>query len=65
MNNSPGYFNVTGLMVDNYSQVAVDLGKTSSRTIAVGTRFGTFDAYVMAADDVPKMIWWDSDLTLR
>lgn len=57
MNNTPGYGNVTGLMIDNYSQVAIDLGKTNSGTIAVATRFGTFDAYILSADDVPKMIW--------
>ncbi|KAK7393939.1 hypothetical protein QQX98_013278, partial [Neonectria punicea] len=57
MNGTPTYRNVTGMMVDNYSQVAIDLGKTNSSTIGVATRFGTFDAFVMAADDVPKMIW--------
>lgn len=57
MDGTPGYLNVTGLMVDNYSQVAIDLGKTKSSTIGVATRFGTFDAYIMTADDVPRMIW--------
>ncbi|KAL3421005.1 hypothetical protein PVAG01_07450 [Phlyctema vagabunda] len=57
MNRSPGFRNVTGLMVDNYSQVALDLGKTNAGTIAIGTRFGTLDAYVMTANDVPKLIW--------
>ena len=58
MNGSPDYLNVTGLMVDNYSQVAMDLGKGNSSTIGVATRFGTFDAYIMTADDAPKMIWY-------
>ncbi|KAI8226952.1 hypothetical protein K4K55_008238 [Colletotrichum sp. SAR 10_96] len=57
MNGTPEHRNVTGLMVDNYSQVAIDLGKNNSNTIGVGTRFGTFDAYIMTANDVPRMIW--------
>ncbi|CAM1508904.1 Fc.00g026430.m01.CDS01 [Cosmosporella sp. VM-42] len=57
MNGTPSYRNVTGLMVDNYSQVAIDLGKTDASTIGVATRFGTFDAYIMTADNVPNMIW--------
>ncbi|KAI8211645.1 hypothetical protein K4K52_009996 [Colletotrichum sp. SAR 10_76] len=65
MNGSPGYRNVTGLMVDNYSQVAIDLGKKNASTIGVATRFGTFDAYVMTADDVPKMIWQYTSLVGR
>ncbi|KXH41643.1 hypothetical protein CSIM01_13629 [Colletotrichum simmondsii] len=57
MNGTPNHRNVTGLMVDNYSQVAIDLGMNDSNTIGIATRFGTFDAYIMTADDVPKMIW--------
>lgn len=57
MNGTPKYQNVMGVMVDNYSQVAIDLGKNNSNSIGIATRFGTFDAYVMAADNVPKMIW--------
>ena len=57
MNGLPSYRNVTGMMVDNYSQVAVDLGRSNSDIISVATRFNTFDAYVMTADDVPRMIW--------
>lgn len=57
MNGTPNHRNVTGLMVDNYSQVAIDLGMNESNTIGIATRFGTFDAYVMTADNVPKMIW--------
>ncbi|KAF2151548.1 glycoside hydrolase family 31 protein [Myriangium duriaei CBS 260.36] len=58
MNNTPGFANVTGFMVDNYSQVAIDLGKTNANRIAIGTRFGTFDAYILTADLVPNMIWY-------
>ncbi|KXJ94870.1 glycosyl hydrolases family 31-domain-containing protein [Microdochium bolleyi] len=65
MNGTPGYKNVTGLMVDNYSQVAVDLGKNNASTIGVATRFGTFDAYVMTAKDVPRMIWQYTSLVGR
>ncbi|KAF4781156.1 hypothetical protein HER10_EVM0008029 [Colletotrichum scovillei] len=57
MNGTPNHRNVTGLMVDNYSQVAIDLGMNESNTIGIATRFGTFDAYIMTADNVPKMIW--------
>ncbi|KAH6869776.1 glycosyl hydrolases family 31-domain-containing protein [Thelonectria olida] len=57
MNGTPDYRNVTGMLVDNYSQVAIDLGMGNSSTVGVATRFGTFDAYIMTADDVPKMIW--------
>ncbi|KAI9657188.1 MAG: hypothetical protein M1821_003355 [Bathelium mastoideum] len=57
MNGISEYRNVTGIMVDNYSQVAIDLGRTNSKTIGVATRFNTFDAYIMTADDVPRMIW--------
>ncbi|KAL9091937.1 MAG: hypothetical protein Q9165_004689 [Trypethelium subeluteriae] len=57
MNAIPSYRNVTGLMVDNYSQVAFDLGRTNSKTIGIATRFNTFDAYIITADDVPRMIW--------
>jgi hypothetical protein len=57
MNGTPAFRNVTGIMVDNYSQVAIDLGKTDSSVIGLATRFGTFDAYVVTADDVPKTIW--------
>lgn len=57
MNRNPNYKNVTGLMVDNYSQVSLDFGKTDPGTIDVATRFGTFDAYIMTADNAPNMIW--------
>ena len=57
MNATPGYHNVTGLMIDNYSQVSLDFGRTRSGTISIGTRFNTFDAYVMVADDAPRLIW--------
>jgi len=57
MNGIPEFRNVTGLMMDNYSQVAIDLGKNNSSTIGVATRFGTFDAYIMTDDSVPGIIW--------
>ncbi|KAJ0375304.1 hypothetical protein COL26b_006515 [Colletotrichum chrysophilum] len=61
----PTFMNYFCLMVDNYSQVAIDLGKKNASTIGVATRFGTFDAYVMTADDVPKMIWQYTSLVGR
>ncbi|KAH7006487.1 glycosyl hydrolases family 31-domain-containing protein [Fusarium venenatum] len=57
MNGTPTYQNVTGVLVDNYSQVAIDLGKNDSNIISIATRFNTFDAYIMTADNVPTMIW--------
>ncbi|KAL5619805.1 hypothetical protein FOVSG1_002027 [Fusarium oxysporum f. sp. vasinfectum] len=57
MNGTPTYQNVTGVMIDNYSQVAIDLGKNDSNIISIATRFNTFDAYILTADDVPAMIW--------
>ncbi|KAF5661454.1 alpha-glucosidase 2 [Fusarium circinatum] len=57
MNGTPDRKNVTGVMVDNYSQVAIDLGKNDSHTISIATRFNTFDAWMLTADDVPRMIW--------
>ncbi|KAF5228687.1 hypothetical protein FAUST_10917 [Fusarium austroamericanum] len=57
MNGTPTHQNVTGVLVDNYSQVAIDLGKNDSNIISIATRFNTFDAYIMTADDVPTMIW--------
>lgn len=58
MNGTPEFRSVTGLMVDNYSQVAIDLGKNNSSAIGVATRFGTFDAYIMTDDSVTGLIWW-------
>jgi len=52
-------------MVDNYSQVAIDLGKTNPGSISIATRFNTFDAYVFTADNVPKMIWQYTSLVGR
>lgn len=57
MNGNPDRKNVTGVMVDNYSQVAIDLGKNDSHTISIAIRFNTFDAWILTADDVPRMIW--------
>ncbi|KAJ3536576.1 hypothetical protein NM208_g6658 [Fusarium decemcellulare] len=57
MNRNPNFQNVNATLVDNYSQVAIDLGQTDAKRIGVATRFNTFDAYVMAADSVPKLIW--------
>ncbi|KAF4996639.1 hypothetical protein FGRMN_4385 [Fusarium graminum] len=57
MNGTPAHRNVTGVMIDNYSQVSIDLGKNDSNIISIATRFNTFDAYIMTADNVPKMIW--------
>lgn len=56
-NGNPNYRKVTATMVDNYSQVFVDLGQSDSGRVALGVRFGTLDAHVMAAETVPQVIW--------
>ncbi|EJU04376.1 alpha-1-4-glucan lyase [Dacryopinax primogenitus] len=56
MNALPGYSNVTATFVDNYSQVVIDLGKSNAGRVSIGTRFNGFDAYIMSADNVAKLI---------
>ena len=57
LNGTPGYHNVTATLVDNYSQVFVDLGQSDSGRIALGIRFGILDSYFLSADKVPELIW--------
>lgn len=57
MNGNPGYRNATATMVDNYSQVLIDLARTQSGRIDLGIRFGCIDTYVMTMDTVPEIIW--------
>ncbi|KZT58892.1 glycoside hydrolase family 31 protein [Calocera cornea HHB12733] len=56
MHANPGYSNVTATFVDNYSQVVIDLGKSNAGRVSIGTRFNGFDAYIMSADNVAKLI---------
>ena len=57
LNGTPGYHNVTATLVDNYSQVFVDLGQSDSGRISLGVRFGILDTYVLSADKIPELIW--------
>ena len=57
LNGTPGFRNVTATMLDNYSQIFIDLGQSDSSRVALGIRFGIIDAYVMAAETVPELIW--------
>jgi len=42
--------------IDNYSQICIDFGKSNSRKIRTGTRFGSLQYFVIAGDDVPDVI---------
>ena len=57
LNGTPGYRNVNATLIDNYSQVLVDLGYSNSTRVALGVRFGILDAYFMSAEKVPELIW--------
>lgn len=57
LNGTPGFQNVTATLVDNYSQVCVDLGLSDPGRIALGVRFGILDTYILSADQVPELIW--------
>ena len=57
LNGTPGYDNVIATMLDNYSQIFVDLGQSDSGRIGFGVRYGPLDAYIMAAEKVPQLIW--------
>lgn len=47
---------VVASFLDNYSQIAVDFGKTNAGYIKIGTRYGTMDYWGIAADTVPKIV---------
>lgn len=59
VNGNPGFASMTANFVDNYSQVCLDFGKTNAAKISVGVRFGGLDMYVMNADNVREIIWYD------
>ena len=56
VNSNPEHANITATFIDNYSQIAIDLGKTNSGFIKLGTRFGGTDVYVISADHVPEIV---------
>lgn len=57
LNGTPGYQNVTATLVDNYSQVFVDLGQSDAGRTKLGVRFGILDTYFLSADKIPELIW--------
>ena len=57
MNGTAGYQNVTATLVDNYSQVFIDLGKSDSGRIGLGVRFGILDTYILSAEKILELIW--------
>lgn len=56
VNSNPEHKNVTATFVDNYSQIAVDFGKTNSGYLKIGTRFNAMDVYLITADTVPEIV---------
>ncbi|KAL7276242.1 hypothetical protein RUND412_000778 [Rhizina undulata] len=56
VNGLPDYKSQVATFVDNYSQICVDFSEHNSGTIRVGTRYGAFQYYVMAGDDVRDII---------
>ena len=56
VNSNPEHANITATFIDNYSQIAIDLGKTNSGFIKLGTRFGGIDIYAICADDMPEIV---------
>src|SRR5690349_4935254 len=45
-----------GTFIDNYSQICLDFGEDNNSKIRIGTRFGMFDYYAFAGDDIPDII---------
>jgi alpha-glucosidase (family GH31 glycosyl hydrolase) len=56
VNAHPGYMSQVATFIDNYSQVVVDLGRTSRRRVRVATRFNSFQGIFMSGDDVGHII---------
>jgi alpha-glucosidase (family GH31 glycosyl hydrolase) len=52
----PGYMSKVGTFVDNYSHVALDIGKTSPDELRIATRFGESCIYVMAGTALSEVI---------
>ena len=55
-NRHPGYQSKTATFVANYSQICVDLGKTSNSKIRIATRFDPAEFYIFAEKDVSNII---------
>ena len=61
VNGSPEHANVTATFIDNYSQIALDFGKTNSTYIRLGTRFNAMDFYILSANslsDILRLVEW-------
>nr|CAB52201.1 alpha-1,4-glucan lyase [Morchella vulgaris] len=56
VNSNPEHKNITATFIDNYSQIAIDFGKTNSGYIKLGTRYGGIDCYGISADTVPEIV---------
>jgi hypothetical protein len=56
VNSNPEHSNVTAVYIDNYSQIAIDFGKTNSGHIKLGTRFNAMDVYVISSNNVPEIV---------
>lgn len=56
MNSNPEHANVTATFLDNYSQIAIDFGKSNAGFIKLGTRFGAIDCYMLSSNRVPDVV---------
>lgn len=56
VNSNPEHANVTATFLDNYSQIAIDFGKSNAGYIKLGTRFGAMDCYFISANTVPEVV---------
>ena len=56
VNGNPEHSNVTAAFVDNYSQIALDLGKTDPNHIRLGTRFNAMDVYILSANSLTDIL---------
>jgi hypothetical protein len=56
VNSNPEHENVTAVYIDNYSQIAIDFGKSNSGYIKLGTRFNAMDVYVISSNNVPEIV---------
>ncbi|KAF8539040.1 alpha-1,4-glucan lyase [Trichophaea hybrida] len=65
VNANPEHANVTATYIDNYSQIAIDFGKTNSGYTKLGTRFNSMDVFIISANNVPEIVRLQSDLVGR
>ncbi|KAA8895125.1 alpha-1,4-glucan lyase [Sphaerosporella brunnea] len=65
VNANPEHANVTATFIDNFSQIAIDFGKTNAGYIKLGTRFNAMDVYIMTADNARHIVRLQSGLVGR